>query len=118
MKANMKIMRTVISLALAMAVTPAWAGDSQAKTAIGGGVGGAAGAAVGQQVGGKTGTVVGGGGRSRARRRRAPGRTGAVVGGAVGGGAGAAVGEHIGGEKEPSSAAASAAQSVQRLAAA
>jgi len=47
-------------VALALAVMPAWAADSTAKTAVGGAIGGAGGAAIGGALGGKTGTVVGG----------------------------------------------------------
>ncbi len=93
--------KIVAAVTLALAASPAWAGDSTAKTAIGGGLGGAGGAAVGQALGGKTGAVVGGaagGAVGAAATTTGKGRTGAIVGGAVGGGAGAAIGQEVGGK--------------------
>jgi hypothetical protein len=93
--------KIVAAVALVVAASPAWAGDSTAKTAIGGGLGGAGGAAVGGALGGKTGAVVGGaagGAVGAAATTTGKGRTGAIVGGAVGGGAGAAIGQEVGGK--------------------
>jgi hypothetical protein len=94
--------RIVAAVALAMGSGSAFAGDSAAKTVVGGGLGGAGGAAVGGALGGKTGAVVGGaagGAIGAAATTSGKGRTGAIVGGAVGGGAGAAIGQEVGGKQ-------------------
>jgi hypothetical protein len=96
----MGISRVVLLTAL-FAAGHAVAADSDAKTAIGGGIGAVAGTAIGQAVGGNTGGIIGGavgGGTGAAVTTKGSGKTGAVVGAAVGGGAGAAVGQSMGGK--------------------
>jgi hypothetical protein len=86
---------TWFSTLLILASSQAIAGDSNAKTAIGGGLGAITGTAIGGVVGGETGEVVGGavgGGLGGAVTTKGDGQTGAVIGGAVGGAGGAYVG--------------------------
>jgi hypothetical protein len=78
----------------------ALAADSNAKTAVGGGLGAAAGTALGGVVGGSTGEVVGGavgGGLGGAVTTKGEGQAGAVIGGAAGGAGGAYVGRKVSG---------------------
>lgn len=99
---NTRTRKAIVALVVALAPVPAWAADSTAKTAVGGGLGGAGGALIGNELGGKTGAVVGGaagGAVGAAATTTGKGRTGAIVGGAVGGGAGAAIGHEVGGTK-------------------
>jgi outer membrane protein with glycine zipper len=98
----MKMKNMVVAAALSFAMTPAFGGDSAAKSAVGGGIGGAGGAAIGEHVGGKTGAIVGGaagGAVGAAATTGSQGKKGAILGGAVGGGAGAAIGDQVGGDK-------------------
>ena len=74
--------------------------NSNAKTAVGGGLGAAAGTAIGGIVGGNTGEVVGGavgGGVGAGVTTKGKGQTGAIVGGAAGGAGGAYVGRQVSG---------------------
>ncbi len=74
--------------------------DSNAKTAVGGGLGAAAGTAIGGVVGGSTGEIIGGavgGGVGGAVTTHGEGKTGAVLGGAAGGATGAVVGRKVSG---------------------
>jgi hypothetical protein len=87
-------------LAILLLSGHAMAADSNAKTAVGGGLGAAAGTAIGGVVGGSTGEVVGGavgGGVGGAVTTKGEGQTGAIVGGAAGGAGGAYVGRKVSG---------------------
>lgn len=56
----MKSLCAIFLGTLFLTTQPSYAEDSNAKTAVGGGLGAAAGTAIGGVVGGKTGEVVGG----------------------------------------------------------
>lgn len=87
-------------LAILLFSGQAMAADSNAKTAVGGGLGAAAGTALGGVVGGSTGEVLGGavgGGLGGAVTTKGQGQTGAVIGGAAGGAGGAYAGRRVSG---------------------
>ena len=87
-------------LAILLFSGQAMAADSNAKTAVGGGLGAAAGTALGGIVGGSTGEILGGaagGGLGGAVTTKGEGQTGAVIGGAAGGAGGAFAGRKVSG---------------------
>ena len=87
-------------LAILLFSSQVMAENSNAKTAVGGGLGAAVGTALGGVVGGGTGEVLGGavgGGVGGAVTTKGKGQTGAIVGGAAGGAGGAYVGRKVSG---------------------